>query len=121
MIMSDGLQLVASRSELLEDGTFYSFEVNTASEIRATVYRDPAWESGPWKRYLSIADALHDYAAWIGHTELAYEAFELEDRLENCEHEVLTATSATLVTRGFSDYWIEECVTCGVDIEVEAK
>lgn len=78
IVMCDGLALNASRRELMPDGTFYSFSTDIAGEISALVYRDPAWDHGPWKKYFSITSALHDYAGWTGNEELAFQALEIE-------------------------------------------
>lgn len=71
--LSDGKGIFESRSHLTDDGVFYAFDTSTRGEIRATVYREPAWpETGtPWIKYLSVWDALDAYAGAIDDMDLA--------------------------------------------------
>lgn len=107
-IYCDGRKLYEDRAELLEDGTFYSYSINKpGSEIAAIVYRQPNWEHGPWKRYLDPRDALHDYANWIGNTDLAWEAMEANWDCEEDNRELIICGCADPECKR------EICLDCG--------
>jgi len=67
------------------DGMFYSFSTGHG-EIRATIYREPAWDHGPWTKYLSAWDALADYAHYTNDNELADRIADLRpcDECDEC-------------------------------------
>jgi hypothetical protein len=71
--LSDNKEIYESRTYLADNDVFYSFDANPFREIAATIYRDPAWPDTemPWRKYLSVYDALDAWAEITGDMDLA--------------------------------------------------